>query len=324
MLTSTEGEDKREIVVGNGKLHRMIDPARLRLLLALHEGGTLHAAAATLHISPSAASQQLATLAREAGAPLTEADGRRLRLTDAGRVLVDHAYVLLADLERARGAVQSTVTGELGTLVVGSFPSTIASLLIPAVRQLRESRPSLRVDVREIKVPDCLAELTGGELDVVVAIEAAGAPAAEDPRFARVSLGTDDVDVALPAGHRLAGEDVVDLGLLADDDWVSTIEGDSCDQLLLLACACAGFRPRVRHRSGDWMAMLALVEAGMGVASVPRAGGFPVPDGVVTRTTSGHDIRRHVYAAFRRGADSRPAVAAFLDAVADVARQATR
>lgn len=324
MLADREDEDKRDVVAGNDKFIRMIDPARLRLLLALHERGTLHAAASVLHISPSAASQQLATLAREAGAPLTETEGRRLRLTDAGRVLVDHAYVLLADLERAQGAVQATVTGELGSLVVGSFPSTIASLLIPAARLLRENRPLLRVDVREIKVPDCLEELTSGELDVVVAIEAAGAPGAEDPRFARVSLGTDDVDVALPTDHRLAGDDVVELALLADDDWVSTIEGDSCDQLLLLACASAGFRPRVRHRAGDWMAMLALVEAGMGVASVPRAGGFPVPAGVVTRATKGHDVRRHVYAAFRGGADARPSVAAFLDALAEAAGQANR
>ena len=78
----------------------MINVSRLPLLLALHEHGTLQAAAHRLHVSPSAASQQLAALAKEAGAPLTEADGRKLRLTDAGRVLVEHAYTLLAELER--------------------------------------------------------------------------------------------------------------------------------------------------------------------------------------------------------------------------------
>jgi DNA-binding transcriptional LysR family regulator len=291
----------------------------LRLLLALHEQGTLHAAASTLHVSPSAASQQLSTLTREVGAPLTEADGRKLRLTDAGRVLVHHAYVLFAEVERAEGEVQAAVKGELGQLTAGSFPSTISSLLIPAARTLRNRHPRLRVDIREVKVPDCLDELSSGNLDVVVAVEADGAPSAEDARYTRIALGTDDLDLALPAGHRLAQQAVVDLSLLEHADWVSTIEGDACDRLLHTACASAGFRPVVRHRAGDWMAILALVEAGMGVAFVPRAARLAFPAGVVAVAVAGHNTRRQIYAAVRRGAEARPAVAGYLAALKEVA-----
>lgn len=304
-------------MVGTDKLFFMLDLARLRLLLELHEQGTLHAAASTLHVSPSAASQQLSTLAREVGAPLTEADGRKLRLTDAGRVLVEHAYLLLAQLERAEGEVQEAVKGELGQLRVGSFPSMIPSLLIPATRTLRYRLPRLHVDIREVTVPGYLDALFSGDLDVVVAVEAGGVPAAEDARYTRVALGTADLDLALSAGHPAAHRTPVDLSLFERADWVSTIEGDACDQFLHSACASAGFRPLVRHRAGDMMAILALVEADMGVAFVPRSVRASTHEGVVTVAATGHNARQHVYAAVRRGAEARPAVAGYLAALKD-------
>lgn len=300
----------------------MVDPVRLRLLLALHEEGTVHAAAARLHISPSAASQQLTTLSREVGATLTEADGRRLRLTDAGRVLVEHAYGVLARLETALSEVQAAAGGERGRIVAGSYPSTISSLLIPAALALRERVPGLRVDIREIALPGCLDALAGGDLDLIVAVRPDGAPPEDDPRFSMIALGTDELIVALPAGHPLAGADVVELASLRDEVWVSTPEGDACDSLLHLACASAGFRPEVRHRAGDWTAILALAAAEMGVAFVPRAARLPVPDGVAMLPVEGHSARRHIYAAVRRGAEARPALTHYVAALREAASAA--
>lgn len=306
-------------MAGNGKLCFMIDLTRLRLLVALHEQGTVHAAAATLHISPSAASQQLATLAREAGGALTQAEGRRLRLTDAGRVLVGHAYSLLAQLEKAKGDVSAALGGELGQLTAGSFPSTIVSLLIPAVRTLRQRHPGLRVDIREVTVASYLDALATGDIDVIVAVEAGGAPSEDDVRYTRIALGTDDLVLVLPATHPLAGDAEIELSALGRDHWVSTIEGDSCDQLLHDACAAAGFRPIVRHRASDWLAILALIDAEMGVALVPRSALLPIPGGVVTAVPTGHGVRSHVYAAVRKGAEARPGLAAFLTVLRETA-----
>ena len=302
------------------KLMRMIGLERLRLLLAFDELGTLKAAADSLHISTSAASQQLATLAREAGAPLTEADGRRLRLTDAGRVLIGHGHRLFAQLEQAEGDVQAAVAGELGELTVGSFPSIIPSLLVPAFTIARERYPRLRVHVREITAPGGLDELTSGTLDVVVGVESDTAPAAGDPRRTRVPLGTERLELALPATHALAADGPgaaapVELGALKRDDWVGTPASDACDDLLDRACAAAGFHPRVRHRAADWLAILGMVGAGMGVALVPRS--VPVPDGVVLRPVAG-GVTRRLYAANRRGAAARPAVAAYLNVLRSV------
>ncbi|MCI2416363.1 LysR family transcriptional regulator [Saccharopolyspora sp. K220] len=299
----------------------MIDPTRLSLLVALHERGTLHAAASALHISPSAASQQLATLTKEAGAPLTEVDGRRLRLTESGRVLVDHAYALLAHMERALGDVQAAANGALGQLCVGAVPSLIPTLLIPAARAVREQYPRLRVGIHEITMPDCLDRLCNGELDVIVSVTANVALADDDPRCTRVELGTEECCLAVPADHPIAQRGAADLALLADQDWISTLAGDTCDQLLHSACAAAGFQPTVRHRASDWAAVIALVEAGLGVALVPRSARLPATEAVTTVATTGHPVQRRIHAAIRRGTETRPAVANFLTALKSAAPQ---
>jgi DNA-binding transcriptional LysR family regulator len=301
----------------------MVSLPRLRLLLALHERGTLHAAASTLHISTSAASQQLATLSAEVGVRLTEMDGRRLKLTDAGKALVEHAYAVFAQLERAHGDVRAAADGELGQLTVGAFPSAITTLLIPAARLARERRPRLRVDVHEVEVPAGLSRLSAGDLDLVIGVEGAGAPSPDDHRYVRLPLGADDFLLAVPVGHPAARGPVAVLSRLADQEWIGTLAGDACDQLLHGACLAAGFRPVVRHRAGDWVAILALVEAGMGVALIPSSARLPVPAAVRVVPVA-ERIRRHIYAAVRRGGTTHPAVATYLTALEQVAGEVFR
>jgi DNA-binding transcriptional LysR family regulator len=319
MLDNEDHKYKWDIRDGIGKILCMVDPTRLSLLVALHEQGTLHAAASTLHISPSAASQQLATLTKEAGTPLTEVDGRRLRLTEAGRVLVDHAYALLAHLERALGDVQAAASGDLGQLCVGAVPSLIPTMLIPAARAIRDQHPRLRVGIHEVTVPDCLDQLCNGELDVIVSATADTALPDDDPRCTRIKLGSDDCRLAVPSTHPAARRKTADLALLAAEDWISTVAGDACDQLLHSTCTAAGFRPAVRHRASDWAAVVALVEAGMGVALIPRSARLPATEAVTTVATTGDPIRRHIHATIRRGTETRPAVASYLTALKDAA-----
>ena len=298
----------------------MISVPRLRLLLALHERGTLQAAASTLHISTSAASQQLAALGKEAGVQLTETDGRRLRFTEAGNVLVGHAYALVAQIERAQGDILAAANGEVGGITIGGFATAIASLLIPAAGLVRRERPRLEIDVREVEMQQGLSQLGSGELDVVVAVDSAGAPTAEAPRFSRASLGVEEFDLAVPVAHPLAGNPTAALASLKAQDWVSTAAGDACDQLLHNACLAVGFRPHVRHRANDWLAILALVEAQMGVALVPRRAHLPVPSGVAI-VSPAERIERHIYAIVRCGSTTHPAISIYLSALIRVVNE---
>ena len=125
----------------------MLDLRRLRLLYELHERGTIAAVAEALHFTPSAVSQQLAVLEREAGLPLLERAGRGVRLTDAALVLVDHAEVLLeraaladADLAAAAGTVA-------GRGRIAAFQSVAYGLAIPAMLLLAQEAPGLRCEI---------------------------------------------------------------------------------------------------------------------------------------------------------------------------------
>ena len=198
----------------------MVDLRRLRALRAVADHGTLAAAADALHLTPSAVSQQLAALEREVGQPIAERRGRGLVLTGAAHVLLDHAHALFAQLERAEADVAAHARGELGTVVVGAFPTALASIAAPAAEALAAAQPRLRLELLDVESPHCFAALGEETIDVAISMQSASAPAPGDPRFARRALLDDPLDAVLPAGHPLAGRSSIALEALADETWV--------------------------------------------------------------------------------------------------------
>ena len=182
----------------------MLDLRRLRLLRELDARGTVHAAARALDYTPSAVSQQLAVLEREAGATLLERTGRTLRLTDAGRLLVEHAGALLDRMEAAEADVAALVAGRpAGTVQIAAFQTAFLQLVAPAVARLAAEHPDVRVEAAEIEVEEAVALLRLGHLDVVVGDEYEGVPRPVWPDLARGPLLTEQVRVMLP-DHALA------------------------------------------------------------------------------------------------------------------------
>ena len=297
----------------------MIDVRRLRVLRALADHGTVAAAAQALHLTPSAVSQQLAALEREVGQPVVERRGRGLILTGAGDVVLEHAHALFAQLERAEADVAAHGRGELGTVVVGAFPTALASVAAPAVQALADEHPRLRVELLDVESPHCFAALAGESIDVAISMESASAPAPDDPRFARRPLLDDPLDAALPVGHPLARRASIALEALAGETWVGPSDGTSCLEVTLAGCAAAGFTPRLTHRTTDFTTLMTFVAAGLGVALVPRLAQGRVPDGVAVVALRGTPPARRVFAATRRGSETRPTVAAVLDALGDAA-----
>jgi molybdate transport repressor ModE-like protein len=294
----------------------MIDVRRLRVLRALADHGTVAAAARALHLTPSAVSQQLAALEREVGQPVVERRGRGLVLTGAGDVLLEHAHALFAQLERAEADVAAHGRGELGTVVVGAFPTALASVAAPAVQALAGAHPRLRVTLLDVESPHCFAALVEERIDLAISMESASAPASDDPRFARWPLLDDPLDAVLPAAHPLAGRSTIALEALATETWVGPSPGTSCLEVTLAGCAAAGFSPRLVHRTNDFATLMTFVAAGLGVALVPRLAQGQVPPGVAVVRLRGVPPARRVFAATRRGSEARPIVAALVDALA--------
>ncbi|GAA1082713.1 LysR family transcriptional regulator [Nocardiopsis composta] len=289
------------------------DLRRLRVLRALGEHGTVRAAAEALQMTPSAVSQQLAALSRQVGTALLEAHGRRVRLTDAGHVLLRHTDQVFSDLERAEAELEGFVRGDAGRVTVGAFATAVPALVVPAATDLRRRHPGLELRIREAEAAEAYELLAAGEVDLALSL-AADAPSPRDAKFERTTLLADPMYAALPAHHRLAAAPGLRLADLAREPWIFGSSGPWRD-ITLTACANAGFTPEQTHVAADWEAILAMVAAGMGVALVPRMAAPAPRPGAAVRELHADRPRRHVVAAVRSGSGDRPRLARVLRAL---------
>ncbi|UGY91432.1 LysR family transcriptional regulator [Streptomyces gobiensis] len=289
------------------------DIKKLRILRTLGELGTVTATAEALFMTPSAVSQQLTGLSKQLGVRLLEAQGRRVRLTAAAELVLRHAEAVFAELERADAELTGYLHGEVGTVRLGAFSTAIPALVVPAIAALRRDHPGLRVTVREAEAAEAYGLLTDGTVDLALSL-AAHAPTARDPKFTRVELRTDPLDVALPATHPLATAPAVRLADLAGEPWIYGHSGP-WSEITTTVCEAAGFVPGQAHAAADWSAILAMVGAGMGVALVPRMAAVERGADVAVRVLTEDRPRRHVVAAVRRGAEEWPGLSRVLDAL---------
>ena len=295
----------------------MIDVRRLLVLQELNRQGTVTAAAAALHLTPSAVSQQLAALSGELGCVVTEKDGRNLRITPAGQVLLSHAGEIAAQLEAMKGDLERHHLGEVGVVRIGAFQTASRQIVVPAAAQLSTTHERLEIELVQTDAPRSLQELAAGRLDIALTVEYVDSPPMTDPRFSRQPLLQDEFRALLPAGHRFAGRRSIALSDLRDETWIGSIPGSPCHFVTMAACAAAGFSPLVRHHIDDWAITLDLVGAGLGVGLIPGLA-FPTPrDDVVIVPLTGRPAARNVVAFTRRGTEESPTIARVLGAMND-------
>jgi DNA-binding transcriptional LysR family regulator len=285
-----------------------LDVKRLRILRELAERGTVAATAEALSFTPSAVSQQLSALEREAGVALLEREGRRLTLTDAGRTLVAHADAVLAQLERAEADLHAGAQEVTGTLRIGAFSSFARSILPRVTAAILRDHPRLDVHVRDAEPQDSVPLLRLGELDVVIAQRFPYVPRDFGPAFHVVDLFDDALHLATGPGHHDAPARFADL---AGRPWVAGHPGTSCHEVVVHACHAAGHEPRIVGFSNDFAVVAALVAQGVGIAMIPEIAHDQAPPEVALRPLD-PPLSRKVLAVVRAGAQERPAVAAFL------------
>jgi DNA-binding transcriptional LysR family regulator len=307
------------------KLSYMLDVRRLRLLRELHLRGTVTAAAEATAYTPSAVSQQLATLEREAGVRLVERHGRRLRLTDAGRGLVEHADAVIARLELAESELAAAAAGNevSGRVRIAAFQTAASNLVLPLLGTLPERHPKLRLELAEMEAEEALELLPRGEVDMAVAEEYDYAPRERDPSLTFRDVCLDPLLVALPAGHPLCAADpeTVPLSALRDEPWAAGRSGTAFDDSLGRACrALGGYEPDRRHRSNDLAVLEQLVAAGEAVSLLPALGRPGRMPGVEIRHCAEAPLDRRIFLAVRRGSTGRPALQAVSRALRDQAR----
>jgi DNA-binding transcriptional LysR family regulator len=299
----------------------MLDVRRMQVLRAVVTSGSITAAAANLGYTPSAVSQQIAALEREAGIPLLERIGRGVRPTAAGDLLTEHAGIIGRHVAEAELALADLRAGRTGRVAVRYFATAGLALVPPALATLRREHPGVQVDLKLTEPDDPLPEVQRGRVDLAVVVRPpAGGPV---PGVRLVDLLDDPYRLVLPRGHRLQRQRVIDLAELSDEPWVGNEwPAGPCAQLVLDACAAAGFTPGFVVESEDYANAQGFVAAGLGVCLIPRLGlGHPHP-GVVVRRVRRPEPVRVIQAAVRESAASAPAVRCLLDALRAAATSA--
>ncbi|MEU3416313.1 MULTISPECIES: LysR family transcriptional regulator [unclassified Streptomyces] len=298
----------------------MLNLERLRTLDALARHGSVSAAADALHVTTSAVSQQLGKLEREIGQRLLARNGRGVRLTDAGRLLSEHAARILSQVELAESDLEAHRGQVVGELRLSAFPTAARGLFPAALGALRTEHPGLRVRSSELEPEQGIAGVVRGDLDLAVVLDWYNKPMPVPDGLVKAPLLDDPADVAMPVGHRLADRDEVDLTEFAEDEWITWGEGEFCHEWLMFTLRSKGVEPIVGHRAGETHTQLGLVAAGLGVCIAPLLGRHPVPEGVVLVPLR-QRVRRHVYVIWRADADRRPSIRAAVEALRTAARQ---
>ncbi|KPI28121.1 MULTISPECIES: LysR family transcriptional regulator [unclassified Streptomyces] len=292
----------------------MLNLERLRTLDALARHGSVSGAATGLHITTSAVSQQMAKLEREVGQRLLAKQGRGVRLTDAGRLLADHASRILSQVELAQSDLEAQRGQVVGELRLSAFPTAARGLFPVALAELRKAHPGLRLRSCELEPERGVAGVVRGDLDLAVVLDWYNKPMPVPDGLVKAPILDDPADVAMPAGHPLADRDEVDLGEFAEDEWITWGEGEFCHEWLMFTLRSRGVEPIVGHRAAETHTQLGLVAAGLGVCIAPLLGRHPVPEGVVTVPLR-QRVRRHVYVLWRADADRRPSIRAAVAAL---------
>jgi len=295
----------------------MLDLHRLRLLREFADRGTIAATAAALGYTPSAVSQQLSALEREAGAALLDRAARSVELTDVGRQLAVHADIILAQVEAAEADLSAAGREPSGRAAVAAFPSAAAAFAPALVRSMR-AHPGLTLLLQQAQPGEGLRRVRSGEVDVALVDDWAGSLPENGPTLLRYyALLRDPVVLIVPRDHPLADPAVpVDLRRLRETSrWISAPEGEPSRQAVDRLLESAGGAPAVPWEFEGLGTIVSLVARGIGVAAVPRLALATGERRVVVRELPGSAPARDVYAVARAASVRRPAVAVILSAL---------
>ena len=286
-----------------------VDIDKLRALVELARLGTMTAVARSTGYGTSAVSQQLAALERQVGTALLASEGRRVRLTPAGRRLAEHGRGILVAVTAAELDLAARDEPH-GRLRVAGYTSALRHRLTPALPALHAAYPAMRVDLHESEPDETEALLDEDRVDLGLVWDYTLVPRVW--RHVATPIGETPMLLAVPPGSRvpdrIAGP--ADLEPLRELDWIGNSRDGGDDELAERLCAIAGWTPRVRHRADSLELLADLVAAGQGVSVLPASS----PEAARVRTVPLDLVRtaQRTFGLVRAGTEAWPATVAVL------------
>ena len=238
----------------------------LRYVVTLAD--TLHfgRAAERLHLSQPPLSQQIRQLENELGVTLFHRTKRHVELTDAGRMFVDEARVILAQAAHASNLALRVNRGEVGQLTIGAAGPADAQIFVDILRAFAQRHPQVRIILRNMGSAEQARAIREGRLHVGFL-----ALPIDEPDLASEIVLRRPIVIALPHTHPLAARTRVPLQALANEPHIMFARrmGPRLFDAVLAACREAGFNMQIAHEVDNLYTACTLVAAGLGVCFVP-------------------------------------------------------
>jgi len=297
----------------------LVDPRRLELLLELSRLGSMREVGEAMQVTTSTVSQQIAALAREAGTPLIEPDGRRVRLTPAGRRLAGHAVTILAAVEAARRDLGpwNPAAPPAGTVRVAAYASAFRQVLLPVVRMLAGRQPEVRLHLLEQEPAEALGLLAADEVDLALTYDYNLAPVGFGRDLQAEPLARTPWHLGTPSGPGPRGTAVEVFRRYRDDTWIVNSRNTADEDVIRVVASLAGFEPRITQRADSLDLVQDMILAGLGVGLLPV--GRPAVRGVTLRRLRQPEAIQRSYAVTRRGHAAWPPLALVLRLVLQTA-----
>ncbi|WP_255622613.1 LysR family transcriptional regulator [Pseudonocardia sp. DSM 110487] len=290
----------------------------LRSFLAVAEELHFGRAAKRLFLVQSALSRQISALERELDVALLERDRHHVNLTPAGRALLEDVRQLLGHADETTRRARAAGRGTAGTLRLGFIAPALYAVLPPLLRAFRARNPEVRLVLEEMHNQQAVESIRTRRVQVALV----RLPVGQSTDLHLRPIHSEEVLLAVPEDHRLAGRSDVPLGDLADTDLILIARGlePELHDYYTSACAEAGFAARVAHEVDRTHVALGLVASGLGAAFVPASARRVAQPGVVLVRLTGAELRLRMAAAWTDAAD--PVLARFLDLCPDGAKEA--
>lgn len=299
----------------------MLNLRRLMLLCDLAELGTVAAVAERRRITSSAVSAQLRVLEDEVGAVLFRRTGRTMGLTAGGQVLVEHARLIMRDVDAAVGAVAATQERSAGRIAVSGFETSIAGLAGPLLQRLGVDRPELRVRIVQAPTPVSLRAVRHGDVDIAL-ISRLDFRAGEPLHGLHAEHLLDDPLVLLAPRRLHPRLRALGSAAVRDEPWITGPPDTGLAAALSRLGEHAGFTPEVTHRVIGAPNMCQLAATGVGLSLVPL---LAVPTSLGDLVVEGMELgARSISAVHREGAVHNPAVTSVMRTLHAVAEDRVR